>query len=86
MHNEEPPGLRHTREGRHPTLIHLDAVSNGMTDSVHHLDSRVRGNDASSRPPMEGIPSIFIFCRRAQAHEALRGENIFTVKPLRTAS
>ena len=46
MHNEEPPGLRHTGAGRHPdpssTWI---PFFNGMTDAVRHLDSRVRGND-----------------------------------------
>lgn len=66
MHNEKPLGLRHAGAGRHPdpssTWI---PFFNGMTDSVRHLDSRVRGNDASSRPPMEGIPSIFIIRGRA---------------------
>jgi hypothetical protein len=69
MHNEEPPGFRHAGAGRHPdpssTWI---PFFNGMTDSVCHLDSRVRGNDASSRPPIEGIPAIFKLCKRAQAH------------------
>ena len=49
MHNEEPPGLRYAGAGRHPdpssTWI---PFFNGMTDSVRHLDSRVRGNDESS--------------------------------------
>ncbi len=46
MHNKEPAGLRHTRESGYPdpssTWI---PFFNGMTDSVRHLDSRVRGND-----------------------------------------
>ncbi len=33
-----------------------------------NLDSRVRGNDESSGWHMAKIPSIFIVCRRVQAH------------------
>ena len=66
MHIEETAGLRHAGAGRHPdpssTWI---PFFNGMTNSVRHLDSRVRGNDASSRALMEGNRSIFVFCRRA---------------------
>ena len=51
------PRFRHTRESGYPdpssTWI---PFFNGMTDSVHHLDSRLRGNDDSSRGPMEFHP------------------------------
>ncbi len=42
-----------------------DKLFNGMTDCVRHLDSRVRGNDESSRWHREGIPAIFILRGRA---------------------
>ncbi len=42
-----------------------DKLFNGMTDHVRHLDSRVRGNDESSRWHREGIPAIFILRGRA---------------------
>ena len=48
MYNEEPPEFRHTRESGYPGLISAGRF-NGMTDSVRHLDSRVRGNDESRR-------------------------------------
>ncbi len=50
MYNKEPQEFRHTRESGYP-----DPTSawipffNGMTDSVRHLNSRVRGNDESRR-------------------------------------
>jgi hypothetical protein len=46
------PGFRHTRESGYPgPSSPWIPFFNGMTDAVRHLDSRVRGNDASSRPP-----------------------------------
>ena len=57
MHNEEPPGLRHTRESGYP--------ANWAQNS---LDSRVRGNDESRRGACSGMPTIVMLCRRAQAH------------------
>ena len=60
MHNEEPPGFRHAGAGRHPdpssTWI---PFFNGMTDSVCHLDSRVRGNDESRREACSGNANHF---------------------------
>ena len=60
MHNEEPSGLRHTRESGYPdpsfTWI---PFFNGMTDSVRHLDSRVRGNDESRRGACSGNANHF---------------------------
>jgi hypothetical protein len=53
-------GLRHAGAGRHPdpssTWI---PFFNGMTDSVPHLDSRVRGNDESRRGACSGNANRF---------------------------